>query len=250
MAYEFRVPKDYVIGVLGTAASNSATTLQSPAFTSLPNSFYSTTVVLPLVLHNPSTGAWEEVWVTAHTGSADTVTVERGKNGTTGQTWPANTQVLCAPTTRDGLMVLTRATLPADAHVGLRVALSDEGIVVQKTRVQGWQADVGSAQPADIGPRRGGSNPPANVVILNRSAVSTGSGNTNGSGNITYTYRTPFPNATNAVAASVCTSTSFAIVALEAEDANGFTVGVYNPTTGAKYGAGVGVTLSYVALGY
>lgn len=252
MAYEFRAIRDYVIGVLGTGLTISGTTLQSTAFTTLPNSYYSSSIVLPLCLHDPATGFEEEVWVTAHTGSANTVTIERGKNGTTARAWQANTQVVCAPTTRDGLPVLTRATLPSDAHVGMRVALSDESIVVQKTRTGGWQASVGVAVPGDFGRRIDGSVIPNTSTIIMRAGRATGT--TDSSGRITASFEAPFPNqCLRVVPVWVSGSSGSYVLGIDAgvpATASAFTIFLYSPSTGLSAGAGINVTFDYIATGY
>jgi hypothetical protein len=248
MANEFRVPLDYFFGTLTTAAAVSDTTLTSTnSFASLGTG-YTTGVYLPLVLHDPVTKVREVVWVTAHTAASNSVTVVRGKEGTSAQSWPSGTQITCAPTQRDGNLVLPRASLPTDQAIGTRATLSDEAVALVSTLDSGWFPQAGVSKPSSAGPNRSAVNPSAHNTIQLRGGYL--SGVTNGSGNITYTYREAFPNATIAPVASVASSSSTAIIAMESETASTFTVGVYNPATGTKYGAGVTVAVFYNAFGY
>lgn len=248
MANEYRVPLDYFFGTLTTAAAISDTTLTSTnAFAALGTG-YTTSIYLPLTLHDPATKLFETVWVTAHTAASNTVTVVRGKEGTTAKSWASGTQIVCAPTIRDVNLVLARASLPADPAIGTNATLSDEAIALMSTFDSGWFPRAGVSKPSSAGPNRSAGNPSAQNTIQLRGGF--GSGVTNGSGLITYTYREAFPNGSISPVASVASSSSAAIIAVEAETASTFTVGAYNPTTGAKFGAGVTVVVSYVALGY
>lgn len=142
MAFEHRQPRDYLFGTLTTAAALSDTALVSAAFAGLPSN-YSGSVYLPMVLHDPSTGVYEVVWVTAHAGGSQTVTAARGREGSSARSWPAGTQVVCAPTIRDGLFwVPTRSALPTDAHVGMRAEIADENAVADKL-LSGWNTQGG-----------------------------------------------------------------------------------------------------------
>ena len=200
MAQEQRLSVNNSFGQLSIAAAASDLTLSSANFASLP-AISTGTQYLPLVLGDPSLGptAYEVVWVTAHTASATSVTVQRGKEGTTAQAWPSQSAWICGPTIRDGLIVSTRAGLPSDAHYGMRAWVSNEDVGVIKTPT-GWTADVGVAAPADIGPDRDGVNP-GNGYFLSVRAGHTGQITPSGDGEVTIVYRTPFLY--NTVAASV-----------------------------------------------
>lgn len=248
MANEYRVALDYFFGTLTTAAAVSDVTLTSTNLFASLGTGYSTSIYLPLVLHDPVTKVKEVVWVTGHTAASNSVTVVRGKEGYAAQSWPAGTQVVCAPTQRDVNLVLARASLPADPAIGTKATLSDEAIPVLYTFDSGWFPQAGVAKPSSVGPNRAAANPSTQNIPQVRGGHL--SGVSNGSGVVTYTYREAFPNATISVAPAVASSSSTAILAVEAETASTFSVGCYNPATGTKYGAGVTVVVSYVALGY
>lgn len=246
----YRAPRDYFFGTLLNSAAISDTSLVSASFTALGTA-YGTNFVLPLTLHDPVLGVHEVVWVTAHSAASNTVTVERAKEGTAARAWPASTQVISAPTLRDGMTSIGRSSLPSDRHTGQRVALADEGLVVQSTYDQGWQADVGAAVPGEFGLRLGGGAVPTTKVIIARGGHV--SGTTDSNGRIAATYLTPFPTET-LVAIPVLVSTnsnaSLARDSIVAPTANGFTAYAYNPATGASVGAGVNITFGYIAYGY
>jgi hypothetical protein len=219
MANEYRDILDYFFGQLSAAASISDTTISCTDFAGLGTA-YSTTRVLPLVLHDPALKVKEVVWVTAHTASATSVTVVRAKEGTTARAWGAGTQVLCAPTVRDGLPVVTRATLPSDANWGARFSLSDEGVVVERAGAS-WGPSVGTAQAAEMGPRLSGTIP-VGAVITRRAGYKAGT--TNASGKLAVAYPVGFTNAT--IAPQVTLLDASASVVLGATDltASGFNI--------------------------
>lgn len=195
MAPIYREPLDYTYGTLSVAAAIGDTTLTSTAFTSLPNSTYSTVVVLPIVLHNPATGVREMVWVTAHTGSANTVTVIRGKEGTSAAAWPSGTQWIVAPTiARDGLGAYSSAALAAmtDAHVGQRALQGDTGMVVTNTYNGGWVADAGLCLPSEVQKTAANATVPTPATILTRmgNVVSAAPS----AGIVAVTFPVAFPN--------------------------------------------------------
>jgi len=193
MAQEQRLHKDYLFGVLALAATISDTTLSSTAFAALPT-ITGTKQYIPLVLHNPTTGVYEVVWVTGHAAASQTVTVVRGKEGSTQQAWPSNTQVLDAPTWRDLLIQTTFASLPSDAHLGARAVATDlgtNGVVMEKTP-SGWGPSVGMCLGSQAGPIiNSTSNPPDDAVIVSRAGYFDGTADAGG--NVTVTFRQPFP---------------------------------------------------------
>lgn len=250
MASEYRSLLNYFFGTLSASAAISDTTMSSSAFTNLGTG-YSTGTYLPLVINDPSIPAYEVVWVTAHTASSSTVTVVRGKEGTSARAWAAGTQIVCAPTIRDSRTSTTRAGLPSDGFYGERVVLSDEAQVVQKTALAGWQPIVGAAAPADFGPRFDGSAIPNPANLLFRGGRVTG--NTNGSGFITGTFQTPFPNQCIRVMLTWVSggTTNYFNIGLGTVAQSNFTFYLYRGDTGATgSGAGVSVTADYLAIGY
>lgn len=228
MANEYRDITDYFFGQLSVAASISDTTISCSDFAGLAGGVYSVNRVLPLVLHDPALKVKEVVWVTAHTASATSVTVVRAKESTVARAWGAGTQILCAPTVRDGLLVAARASLPSDANWGARVAVSDEGIVVERAGA-GWGPSVGTAQPAEMGPRISGTIP-AGAVITRRAGYKAGT--TNGSGKLAVAYPVGFTNAT--IAPQVTLLDASASIELGATDvtASGFNLIAYRCSDG------------------
>lgn len=247
MVYEQRLHRDYFFGNLLLAAAIADTTLSAAAFSALGTG-YSTGAYLPLVLHNPSTGAYEVVWVTGHTAASQTVTVVRGREGTTAQAWPSNTQVIDAACVRDIVGGYTRALLPTDPHYGLRALVTDENVVVERT-LNGWGPSVGVATPADVGPSVSNfaTFPPSNSVITvraGRAQLVADAG-----GNVTVTFRTPFPTGLIAFTATSGVFDSLGPYVVYASDRFGASIRAYNATT-SPVAAGVNVHVSYIAVGY
>lgn len=81
--------------------SSSATTLTSAALAALPVITSGTTYVPVSIDPYGLAGAPEVVWITAHTASATTATIARGKEGSTARIHQADTQWVIAPTTAD-----------------------------------------------------------------------------------------------------------------------------------------------------
>lgn len=248
MANEFRDVLNYFFGQLSVAASISDTTLNCADFANLAGGVYSTSRVLPLVLHDPSLKLFEIVWVTAHTAAATSVTVVRAKEGTTARAWGAGTQILCAPTTRDGLAVVTRAALPADASYGTRFALSDESVVVERAGA-GWGPSVGVAQASEVGPRRSGVAIPTTAVPLLRGGYKSGSAS-GGTGTLTVAHAAPFPNATIATAMTLVDASVSCVPAVNAETASGFTAQFFKASDGLPVANGTTVSFQYISMGF
>jgi hypothetical protein len=248
----YRLPIDYGVGTLTNAAAIGDTSLVSADFAALAGSgFYSASAVLPIVIHNPSTKAHEVVWVTAHTAASTTVTVVRGKEGTSAQAWPAGTQWVCAPTAaRDGLGVYTSAQIAAmtDQHVGMSILEIDTGKLKTSTYGSGWGPTVGIAQPTDIGQNRSGTSISAQAAVTVRSAYV--SGTTNGSGDISATFATPFPNGCQTAFACVADAGIwFGVVSVSTESATGLTMHCADISPFAAHASGA-VRLFYIAIGY
>lgn len=143
MSYEVRQTVDYAFGTLTAGAAISDLTLTSADFSAKIPSGLSTTDYVPIALQNPSTGSFEIVWATAHSGTSATVTVARGKEGTSAQAWPSNTLWTVAATRRDGVLpVSTRTALPTDPHAGLRCLIMDEEVIVEWSVSIGWFTPV------------------------------------------------------------------------------------------------------------
>lgn len=239
----YRSSRDYFFGATSADITISGTTLTSSAFSALGTA-YDSNYVLPLTLHDQTLGVYEVVYVTAHSASSTSVTVQRAREGSTARAWTAGTAIVCAPTARDIVDSMPRASLPSDAHTGQRAALTDEGLVVQRTITQGWQADVGVAVPGEFGRTFAGAAISNSSAILLRGDHETLV--TNGSGKVTCTYRVPFPAGT----ATAVVSCGEAIVRPDAATASTLTVQCINATTGAPAAGGLSVTVWYIAAGY
>ena len=245
-----RRPKDFVFGTLSNAAALSDTSISAPAFANLPVD-YATGLVLPLVLLNPSLGTYEVVWVTAHSSGSQTVTVVRGKEGTTAQAWPSGTQVICAPTaSRDALGTYVSTSSPTDLHTGYRGVATDKGAVQEQTAAAGLQPSVGVANPADVGQNRAGTQPPANAAMIMRSGYYVGT--TDASGKVTIPFSSPFPNACHIGVANTANAFLYSMVVV-AETASSMTVQFYQYTSfsaGTPVAAGLSIAVTYMAVGY
>lgn len=245
MANEFRDIRDYLFGTLTNAATISDTTITCADFAALPAT-YSTSRYLPLVLHDPALKVSEVVWVTAHVAASASVTVVRAKEGSTARAWPSGSQVLCAPTIRDGLPVYTRATLPTDAHIGQRVAVSDESVVVERLGST-WGASVGLCQAAEAGPRRTGTIPTTAVVTM-RGGHKSGTSATGGL--LTVTHPVAFPTATICTTVSLVDAGVSCVPAVSAETASTVTFIFYKTSDGLPIASGVNVIVQYQSMGY
>lgn len=139
MTYELRTALDYRFGTLSSAAAISDPTLQAADFASLPGgASVSTTQYIPITLQDPNTKLYEIVWINAHTAASTTVTVLRGREGTSARSWASGTLWTLGGTVRDGLLgVANRAALPSDGHIGGRALLLDELRVLTKS-TPGW----------------------------------------------------------------------------------------------------------------
>ncbi|MEV7096777.1 hypothetical protein AB0M80_28385 [Amycolatopsis sp. NPDC051045] len=95
--YELRVPANYSFGQLTNPAAISDTTMVSTDFASLPSGL-PTSLYIPITLQDPANNNFEIVSATAHTGASNTISVVRGREGSTSRAWPASTLWACAPT--------------------------------------------------------------------------------------------------------------------------------------------------------
>lgn len=171
MVYEIRQPVNYAFGTLKNAAAIGDTSIVSDDFiTALPAGL-TTSIYVPITLQDPASKVFEIVWVTAHTAAANTATVVRGKEATAARAWPSSTLWTCAPTLRDGLLPCTRATLPADPHIGLRVLLSDEQRALRWSGTQYTSGEtVSLAQPNAL---LGWTAPPATFAASTTYTIAT-----------------------------------------------------------------------------
>jgi hypothetical protein len=190
MSFEQRQVLNYFSTSLTVAASVTDTTMRASMFTGLDTDFGSK--YLPLVLHDDALGVYEIVAVVAHTVSSDTVTVVRGREGTTARAWPAGTRVDCAPTAYDMLLARNAATLPPDPYIGMRASRLDRLDVLE--RVNGyWGPSVGAGIASDQKGNMLGATPPNGATFLLR--MGTAGTTTDANGKLSCTFQTPFPNA-------------------------------------------------------
>lgn len=190
MAFEQRQVVNYFSTQLSVAASISDTTMRAPLFTNLDSGLGAKYV--PLTLHDDQQGVFEIVWASAHTAASDTITVVRGKEGSSARAWSSGTRVECAPTAYDVAMASVLANLPSDAPIGMRSMLGDKFATWE--RVNGyWGPSVGVAIPSDVGPNMHSVQPPDGSAILMR-AQYVPTFTTNGNGDKTVNFKQPFPN--------------------------------------------------------
>jgi hypothetical protein len=219
VAFEQRQVVNYFTTSLIVAASITDTTMRATGFTSLDSGLGAKYV--PLILKDDAQGVFEVVWASAHTAASDTITVVRGKEGTTARAWPAGTQVLSAPTAYDVLMASVTANIPTDAYIGQRVMLGDK--FETRERVSGyWGPSVGVGIASDQGPNMNGTQAGNGAVFLKRmgSVLAT----TSASGTITVAYATVFPNNTQHVGITSTFINGGGNFAVGAVRANGFDV--------------------------
>jgi hypothetical protein len=190
VAFSFRETQNYFSTQLSVAASITDTTMRAPAFTGLGTGYGERYV--PLTLHDDAQGVFEVVWANAHTAASDTVTVARGKEGSSARAWPSGTRVECAPTAYDMIMMATSGTLPGDAQFGGRAYRTDKLDVAMKT-YNGWMPAAGVAFAADVGPNMHSVQPPDGHTIIMRSQY-VPAFNTNATGDKTVNFKQPFPN--------------------------------------------------------
>jgi hypothetical protein len=250
MSYELRDSKNYFFGILDNPAAISDTTLSSAQFAALGTGYSAANggTYIPLVLHDPSVGAYEIVWVVGHSSGGTTVTVVRGREGTAAQAWNAGTQVTIAPTAgRDVLAVALSNGLPPDAHYGMRVARTDKGDVIERTKT-GWGPSVGAGIAADQHKNMSQLAVPDGAALLLRAGSTPSTFTTASDGNFNVTYKTPFPNGTLAIS---CTSTAYAAngaFVCYQQRADGCSMTALNGTGGRL--ASTVISVQYIAFGW
>ncbi len=191
MSFEQRQVVNYFSTSLIVAASITDTTMRATGFTQLDST--TGAKYQALVLHDDAQGVYEIVWVSNHSAASDTVTVVRGKEGTTARAWPAGTRVEIAPTAYDALYAAVVSSLPSDAPIGMRAMVGDKFEVRQRVNGGYWAPDVGVAIPADVGPNMNSVQPPDGSTILMR-AQYVPAFTTDSQGNKTVNFKTAFPN--------------------------------------------------------
>jgi hypothetical protein len=227
MANVFRDARNYFETVLtnpvaiNELAIVAAGIADLPAYNAAADSRY-----LPLIIHNIAIPAYEIVWVTNHNVGSTSATVLRGQEGTAARDWDAGTKVSMGPSVRDLALLSLAAGLPADAHLGQRIPVTDKGYVLERARSGNeWAPSVGVALADWVGPRRGGTNPPSDAVITKRSGfIST---LCDASGRVAVVYRQPFPTATIGVQITSAAGTgpggAVTFYSVPVESAAGFT---------------------------
>jgi hypothetical protein len=244
VSFEQRQVVNYFSTGLIVAASITDTTMRATAFTQLDTT--TGAKYQALVLHDDALGVFEIVWVSNHSAASDTVTVVRGKEGTTARAWPAGTRVEIAPTAYDALLAAVTSSLPTDAFIGQRAMLGDKFTAVE--RVNGyWGPSVGVGIAADQGPNMHGTQAPNSAAFLMRSG--SGLATTNGSGMLTVNYATAFPTNTQHVSVSSTFINGGGNFAIGAVRANGFDFYVLADSAGGRK-ANFQTSFTYAAFGW
>lgn len=168
MAYEYRRHVYNLSGSLQSAVNATDTTITAAngLFTSLPTDL-STSLYTPLVLADDTAGKSEVVYAVAHGSGSAALTVVRGREGTSPQTFPAGSVVRDSVTARDLITSMSKAVADAltDAHLGMQVIDPATGKSLFKTLLQGFQP-VGLTVPGTAMGRAVTTNAaaPANAV--------------------------------------------------------------------------------------
>ncbi|MFD8496345.1 hypothetical protein [Amycolatopsis sp. NPDC059657] len=196
MTFEFRATRDFFFATLKNPVGITDTVIVADGFIPLPTdlSAGANGKYMPAIIIDPATNKYEIVWISGHSSGSNQVTVVRGKELTAADAWSAGLQVVVAPTTRDVLMFApTAASVPADLHIGARIARQDKLDVGEMTK-SGLQPSVGVAFASQVGPNMNAVNPPDGAPILVRCGQVNAT--TDASGNISFNYKAPFPNGT------------------------------------------------------
>lgn len=250
MAYEFRDSTNYFYGTLANPAAISDTSISSLSFVPLPTDYSagSNGKYLPLVLHDPSAGLYEVVWATGHAADSQTVTVVRGREGTSPRAWSAGTQVTVAPTVRDMNPLNVSTALPGSPHVGMRVTQTDKGVVLERTKTAGWMPSVGACRAEDISlVGLSGSLTPSSDATITIRAGSSGNVTTGSTGLATATFTNPFPNGCSGatVSSSFHAARSVTLISVSATS---ITVRAFNSSGGDL--ASTTISFNYIAFGW
>lgn len=246
MAYEYRHSINGFYGQLTADLAAASTTIVNSAFATLPT-ITGTAEFIPITISDETLRLIEVVWVTAHATGSSTVTVVRGREGTTARLWLTGTRFAQADLSRDGMPVYNSGSIPSDLSVGARFVLADTGAVQMKSSTAGFVASSGVAKPADIGPSRTGLTAPGASVITLRAASVVTTTNASGDGAISFTV--PFPNSCMVV---IPVSADYAVftasIIPSGESATGFFFRAVNDN-GVVF-ASSNVRVNYIAIGW
>lgn len=246
MANEYRRLLNGVYGQLGAQVLSSATSIVDSSFATLPV-ITGTADIIPLSFSALNGAQTPEIfWVTAHASGSSTVTVVRGKEGTTAKTWPLGTVWAQAETTRDALFDVTSGTIPSDLNLGAQWVERDTAALKIKTYTSGNFALAGVALPSTIGPARAGNFPSAQDTIQIRTAETTVT--TNGVGDAFVSFRVAFPNACISVLGGSSDNTAFTgTVNVWSEGTTGFD---FRAALGAAAVTNTTIHIHYIATGW
>lgn len=198
MVNSYRQMQNYVYGTLLAGCASGDLTLTSNAFTNLTVITLGSGAYEPLALQDPSTGKFEIVWVTAHASASTTVTVIRGQESTAGLSWSAGSLVANAVLLRDLLSLYAAGSYPTDGHYGMRLVDTVSGVTYTNSP-NGWLAPI-IGKAASNTPNIAGTATTAGAQLQ----VASGSFSvaTNGTGDFTVVFATPFPTACVSVVAA------------------------------------------------
>lgn len=179
---------DNFVGSLKNGCTALDTALTADAFTALPSDF-TTTQAMPMVIADDSQGLFEVVLVTGHNAGTNTVTVQRGRQGTIARAWSAGAIVRVAVTRRDLVDSIAKAggsgfAAFTDTFVGEEHVDTATGILHKQTAAQGFQG-LARLMPGGLGPSSiSGNAPGSNLELLAQhmtvSAVTSANGFVNG----------------------------------------------------------------------
>lgn len=249
MALEYRFTSNGLYGQMAAGFTAAATSIVDSSFAALPV-ITASAQYMPLSFTDSTAKLTEILWVTAHSSGSNTITVARGKEGTTARAWATGTPWAQAETVRDGQTMATSGSQPTERHVGMRWVDTDTGAAKAQSFNGGIVPQFGAALPTDVGPNRSGATPATGSVVVVRAEIENITTNSVGDTNVQ--FRTAFPNGCLSVVAGGADYTTFAGVIIPwSEGPSGFDLRAIGFNSGGAF-AVVNATfkISYVAIGW
>lgn len=245
MANEYRVTSNGLYGQMAAGFTAAATSIVDSSFAALPV-VTASSQYMPLSFTDSTAKLTEILWVTAHSSGSNTITVARGKEGTTARAWTTGTPWAQAETVRDGQTMATSGAQPTERHVGMRWVDTDTGAAKAQSFNGGIVPQFGGALANDIGPLRDSSFPAAGSTMVFRAAEVPVTTNSVGDANVQ--FRTAFP--TNCVAVVGVSSDHTTFAGTVNVWANGPTGFDFRAALGASPVPNATFSIMYIALGY
>lgn len=249
MANEYRFTANGLYGQMAAGFTAATTSIVDSSFTTIPV-ITASSQYMPITFTDSTAKLTEIVWVTAHSSGSNTITVARGKEGTTARAWTTGTPWAQAETVRDGQITATSGAQPSERHVGMRWVDTDTGLAKAQSFNGGIVPQFGVALPSDVGPNRAATTPATGSTIVMRGEIETITTNSVGDANVQ--YRTAFPNGCISVVANGADFTTFAgVTEVWSEGTTGFDLRAIGFNSGGAF-AVVNTTfkISYVAMGW